>query len=133
MKNLKKISYALLFGIGVLVCVMVLLFVFKGNDANNLNYLTSNLVASNLAGEVVVSESDNTDGFKALAAGLAIGMAALGGTIAMGLAVAKASDSISRQPEAEGKIRSAFMLGLVFIETVVIYALIVGILIIFVL
>ena len=131
MKNLKKISYALLFGIGVLVCVMVLLFVFKGNDANNLNYLTSNLAASNLAEEVVVS--NNTDGFKALAAGLAIGMAALGGTIAMGLAVAKASDSISRQPEAEGKIRSAFMLGLVFIETVVIYALIVGILIIFVL
>lgn len=131
MKNLKKISYALLFGIGVLVCVMVLLFVFKGNDTSNLNYLTSNLVASNLAEEVVVS--DNTDGFKALAAGLAIGMAALGGTIAMGLAVAKASDSISRQPEAEGKIRSAFMLGLVFIETVVIYALIVGILIIFVL
>ncbi len=131
MKNFKKISYALLFGIGVLVCIMVLLFVFKGNDANNLNYLISNLAASNLAEEVVVS--DNTDGFKALAAGLAIGMAALGGTIAMGLAVAKASDSISRQPEAEGKIRSAFMLGLVFIETVVIYALIVGILIIFVL
>lgn len=131
MKNFKKISYALLFGIGVLVCVMVLLFVFKGNDANNLNYLTRNLAASNLAEEVVVS--NNTDGFKALAAGLAIGMAALGGTIAMGLAVAKASDSISRQPEAEGKIRSAFMLGLVFIETVVIYALIVGILIIFVL
>ena len=38
-----------------------------------------------------------------------------------------------RQPEAEGKIRSTFMLGLVFIETVVIYALIIGILIIFVL
>ena len=131
MKNFKKISYALLFGIGVLVCVMVLLFVFKGNDANNLNYLTRNLAASNLAEEVVVS--NNTDGFKALAAGLAIGMAALGGTIAMGLAVAKASDSISRQPEAEGKIRSAFMLGLVFIETVVIYALIVAILVIFVL
>ena len=51
----------------------------------------------------------------------------------MGLAIAKSAESISRQPEAEGKIRSTFMLGLVFIETVVIYALIVGILVIFVL
>ena len=42
------------------------------------------------------------------------------------------SEAISRQPEAEGKIRSTFMLGLVFIETAIIYALLVVILIIFV-
>ena len=40
---------------------------------------------------------------------------------------------MARQPEAAGKINSAMMLGLVFIETVVIYALFVAILIIFVL
>ena len=51
----------------------------------------------------------------------------------MGIAVAKSADSISRQPEAEGKIRTTLMLGLVFIETAIIYALIVAILIIFVL
>ena len=39
----------------------------------------------------------------------------------------------SRQPEAEGKIRTTLMLGLVFIETAIIYALLVVILIIFVL
>ena len=38
-----------------------------------------------------------------------------------------------RQPEAAGKINSAMMLGLVFIETAIIYALIIAILIIFVL
>lgn len=38
-----------------------------------------------------------------------------------------------RQPEAEGKIRTTLMLGLVFIETAIIYALLVVILIIFVL
>ena len=51
----------------------------------------------------------------------------------MGIAVAKTSEAPARQPEAEGKIRSSLMLGLVFIETAIIYALIVAILIIFVL
>ena len=45
----------------------------------------------------------------------------------------KTAEGISRQPEAEGRIRTAMMLGLVFIETAIIYALIVAILIIFVL
>ena len=51
----------------------------------------------------------------------------------MGIAIAKASEGISRQPEADGKIRTSLMLGLVFIETAIIYALIIAILIIFVL
>lgn len=70
---------------------------------------------------------------KAIAAAIAIAFAATGGAIAMGMAIAKSADGISRQPEAEGKIRTTLMLGLVFIETAVIYALIVAILIIFVL
>ena len=45
----------------------------------------------------------------------------------------KSAEGISRQPEAEGKIRTTLMLGLVFIETAIIYALLVVILIIFVL
>ena len=67
-------------------------------------------------------QADNTIGFKSIAAGLAIGIAA-----------AKAAEGISRQPEAEDKIRTMMMLGLVFIETAIIYALLVVILIIFVL
>lgn len=77
--------------------------------------------------------ADNTLGMKALAAGLAVGIAAAGGAIAMGLATAKSAEGIARQPEAEGKIRTTLMLGLVFVETAIIYALIVAILIIFVL
>ncbi len=69
---------------------------------------------------------------KAVGSGIAIGLAALGGAIGMGMAISKSAEGISRQPEAEGKIRTALMLGLVFIETVVIYALIVTILIVFV-
>lgn len=70
---------------------------------------------------------------KAMAAAIAIASAAGLGAIAMGIVIAKSVDGIARQPEAEGKIRTSMMLGLVFVETAIIYALIVAILIIFVL
>ena len=82
---------------------------------------------------VAESQADNTVGLKSIAVALAIGIAAGGGAIGMGLATAKSAEGISRQPEAEGKIRTMMMLGLVFIETAIIYALLVVILIIFVL
>ena len=81
----------------------------------------------------VENQADNTVGLKSIAVALAIGIAAGGGGIGMGLATAKSAEGISRQPEAEGKIRTMMMLGLVFIETAIIYALLVVILIIFVL
>ena len=77
--------------------------------------------------------ADNTLGMKALAAGLAVGIAAAGGAIAMGLATATSADAIAPPPAAAPKIRTTLMLGLVFIETAIIYALLVVILIIFVL
>ena len=58
--------------------------------------------------------------------------AAGGGAVGMGIATGKAVEGISRQPEVEGKIRTNFMLGIVFMETAIIYALLVIILIIFV-
>ncbi len=76
---------------------------------------------------------DSATGDKALASGIAIGLSGLGGALAMGIAIGRAADGISRQPEADSKIRTSLMIGLVFIETVVIYALIVAILVIFVL
>jgi F-type H+-transporting ATPase subunit c len=51
----------------------------------------------------------------------------------MGIAIAKSSESIARQPEAKDSIRTSLLLGLIFIETVVIYALVIAIMIIFVL
>ena len=69
----------------------------------------------------------------ALAAALAVALSTIGPAIGQGITASKAMESIARQPEAAGKINSAMMLGLVFIETAIIYALIVAILIIFVL
>ena len=88
------------------------------------------------AAQTQQSESAQTDsslGLKAVATGIAIGLAAAGGAMGMGIAAGKSVEGIARQPEAESKIRTTLMLGLVFIETAIIYALLVVILIIFVL
>ncbi|MBQ8532196.1 MAG: ATP synthase F0 subunit C [Clostridia bacterium] len=84
---------------------------------------------------VAVAEeaADNSAGMKAVAAAITVGLAAAAGAIGMGIAIAKSVEGISRQPEAEGKIRTSLMLGLVFVETAIIYALIIAVLIIFVL
>ena len=88
------------------------------------------------AAQTQQSESAQTDsslGLKAVATGIAIGLAAAGGAVGMGIAAGKSVEGIARQPEAESKIRTTLMLGLVFIDTAIIYALLVVILIIFVL
>ena len=76
---------------------------------------------------------DGSSRSKAWAAALCIALVASAGAIGMAIAIAKSVEGIARQPEAEGKIRTSLMLGLVFVETAIIYALIVAILIIFVL
>lgn len=82
---------------------------------------------------VATQTADNSTGNKAIAAAVCVGLAAAAAAIGMGIAIAKSSEGISRQPEAAGSIRTSLMLGLVFIETAIIYALIIAILIIFVL
>lgn len=86
--------------------------------------------ADETAAAETAAEDDPT-GAKAIAAGIAIGLAAAAGAVGMGIAIAKSNEAISRQPEADGKIRSTLMLGLILIETAIIYALVISILIIF--
>lgn len=76
---------------------------------------------------------DKTVSTKAVAAAAVVGIVATAGAVAMAVSIAKSTSGMARQPEAAGKINSAMMLGLVFIETAIIYALIIAILIIFVL
>ncbi len=79
------------------------------------------------------SAAESPTNAKAIAAAALVGLVATAGALGMALAICKSAEGMSRQPEASGSIRSAMMLGLVFIETAIIYALIVAILIIFVL
>ena len=97
-------------------------------------------VVTEYVDETVVAAADSQEtpdngakGSKALAAAIAVGLAAALGALAMGIAIAKSNEAIARQPEASSQIKSGLMLGLVFIETAIIYALIVAILVIFVL
>ena len=94
---------------------------------------------SDLASEPAVlsapteAAEDKTVSTKAVAAAAVVGIVATAGAAAMAISIAKSTSGMARQPEAAGKINSAMMLGLVFIETAIIYALIIAILIIFVL
>jgi F-type H+-transporting ATPase subunit c len=72
----------------------------------------------------------NNFGMIAMAAGLGIGIAALGGGIGQGRAAAAALDGIARNPGAAGQIRGPMILGLALIESLVIYALIISLLLV---
>lgn len=65
-------------------------------------------------------------GIKMLAAGLAIGLGAIGPGIGVGLLVARAMEALGRNPEAEPSIRLNMVLGLAFAEAIAIYALVVA-------
>ena len=69
-------------------------------------------------------------GLIALGAGLGIGLAALGGGIGQGRAAGSALEGIARNPGAAGQIRGPMILGLALIESLVIYALIISLLLV---
>ena len=114
--------------IALMVCALCSLVAFAAADKPE----PAPQDGSSVSEEVQDNAADST-GSKAIAAGICVGIAACGAGIGMGLTTAKSSEGISRQPEAADKIRTNMMLGLVFIETAIIYALVVAILIIFVL
>ena len=80
-------------------------------------------------GEQVVS---NLGVLKPLGGVIALGLAAAFGTIAQGMAIGKSVESIARQPDAKNDIRGAMLLGLVFIESLVLYALVIAFITLFV-
>jgi F-type H+-transporting ATPase subunit c len=67
----------------------------------------------------------------AVAAALGLGLAALGGGLGQGIAVSKAVEGIARQPEASGQIQTAMIIGISFIESLTIYALVVALILLF--
>jgi len=64
-------------------------------------------------------------------AGFSMAIATIGTGIAQGLAVNGAMQGISRQPEASGTIGTNLIIGLAFIESLAIYALVVVLLLLF--
>jgi len=66
-----------------------------------------------------------------LAAGLAIGLGAIGPGIGIGIAVNAALSAIGRNPDAEGPIRTTMILGAGLAEAVAIYAFVVALVLLF--
>jgi F-type H+-transporting ATPase subunit c len=69
---------------------------------------------------------------KLLAAGLAMGLGAIGPGIGVGLVGWGALQGIARNPDARGPITTNMILAIAFAEAVAIYALVMGILIFFI-
>jgi len=65
-------------------------------------------------------------------AGFALAIAAFGAALGQGKAVASATEAIARNPGAAGEIRGALILGLVLIESLVIYVLLVSLILFFI-
>lgn len=140
--NIKIIAAVLMMIIALAALGLVLGLVFSGNVAEaepvageqpaDVESGTDGTVGE-APSDTPATTADSDRGLIALAAAIAVGVAAAAGAIGMAIAIAKSNESIARQPEAKNDIRSGMMLGLVFIETAIIYALIIAILIIFVL
>lgn len=91
--------------------------------------VTSLLVWVPSAFAEALATSDNeftTKKFIAVAAGFGIAIAAFGGALAQGRAVAATLEGISRNPGAAGKMFVPMILGLALIESLVIYALVIA-------
>jgi F-type H+-transporting ATPase subunit c len=67
-----------------------------------------------------------------ITAGFALGLVAVAASFGQGMAVKSAVEGIARQPEAAPKIQMALMIGLAFIESLVLYSLFIAIILLFV-
>ena len=72
------------------------------------------------------------ESMRMLAAGLAIGLGAIGPGIGVGILGMGAMQALGRNPEARGPIMTNMILAIAFAEAVAIYALVVAVVLIFV-
>ncbi len=128
MRHLKKSTVVLM-----AILLMTLFFAVPVFAASSSESGSTSAKTEDVSTQSQDQDDKEATGDKAMAVGIAIGLAAAGGAVGMGIVGGKAADGISRQPDMESKIRTTLMLSLVFIETAIIYALLVVILVIFVL
>ena len=91
--------------------------------------LSSTAFAQEAASAVAAAGAANkfdAQAMAALGAGLAIGLAVLGGGTGQGKAAAAALEGISRNPGAAGRIQTPMILGLALIESLVLFAFLIA-------
>jgi len=67
-----------------------------------------------------------------IAMALSMGLGAIGPGLGIGILVSKALEAVGRNPETESKIQTLMILGIVFAESIAIYALVIALIIRFV-
>ena len=65
------------------------------------------------------------------AAGFGIAVAAFGGALGQGMGLKSAVEGIARNPEASGKVTVTLLIGLAMVESLVIYALVISLILIY--
>jgi len=85
-----------------------------------------------VAQEAAAGGGITDDGVKFIAAGIAMGLGALGPALAIGNLVGRAMEALGRNPEAQPAIQTNMILGLAFAEAIGIYALVTAVMIGFV-
>ncbi|HOU28224.1 MAG TPA: ATP synthase F0 subunit C [Thermoleophilia bacterium] len=69
---------------------------------------------------------------KLLAAGISMGVGSIGPALGLGMLISKALESIARQPEVAGEIRTNMFIGIGVTEAVALYAFVIALILIFV-
>ena len=74
----------------------------------------------------------DADSARLLAAGISMGVGSIGPALGLGMLISKALESIARQPEVAGDIRTNMFIGIGVTEAVALYAFVVALILIFV-
>jgi F-type H+-transporting ATPase subunit c len=94
-------------------------------------FLLPAIAAAAPAAAAPAQTSGPNDGMYAIAMGIGMGLAALGCGIGQGRAAGAALEGICRNPNASDKAFTPFLLGLAFIESLVIFTFVVAAALIF--
>jgi len=84
------------------------------------------IASAGLCAEEAAAGGSLASGLSGHGAGLAIGLAALGGGLGQGRVAGSQLDGIARNPGAADKMFVSFILGLAFIESLVLYAFVIA-------
>jgi F-type H+-transporting ATPase subunit c len=100
--------------------ILAALIAFVGALAGNV------LAAEEVQAAVQAASGQLREFGLAIGAGLGLGLAAAIGALAQGRAVSSAMEGLSRNPQASDRMFLPLILGLVFIESLVIYTLVIA-------
>lgn len=90
-----------------------------------LTCLTILMMIALLPATALAADGAGASGMTNMAKAILLGLAAIGGTFAQGRAASAALEGICRNPNAAGTVTTPMILGLSFIESLVIFALVV--------